>query len=46
MDDWENFCETSLPEKEDFHNPLNMEDVTDQGCVHSKRACKDFGMKK
>ena len=37
MDDWKNFCETSLPEKEDFHNPLNMKYVTDQGCAHSKR---------
>ena len=29
MDDWENFNETSLPEKEDFYSHLNMEDVTD-----------------
>ena len=29
MDDWEKFSETSLPEKEDFYNRLNMEDITD-----------------
>ena len=29
MDGWEKFNETSLLEKEDFHSPLNMEDITD-----------------
>ena len=29
MDDWENFNETSLPEKEDFYSHLYMEDITD-----------------
>ena len=29
LDDWEKFNETSLPEKEDFHSHLNMEDITD-----------------
>ena len=28
MDDWENFNETSLSEKEDFYS-LNIEDITD-----------------
>ena len=27
MDDWEKFQETSLPEKADFYNHLNMEDI-------------------
>ena len=27
VDDWENFNETWLPEKEDFYSHLNMEDI-------------------
>ena len=45
MDDWKRFDETSLPEKEDFHCHLNMEDITDADYVHSKRVCKDFELK-
>ena len=45
MDDWEKFNETSLPEKEDFYSYLNMEDITDTGCAHAKRLCKDFEKK-
>ena len=37
--------ETSLPEKEEFYSNLNMEDVTDAGCIHAKRVCKDFEIK-
>ena len=29
MDFWEKFSETLVPEKEDFYNDLNMEDITD-----------------
>ena len=29
-DDWEKFNETSLPEKEEFYNKLNMEDITEK----------------
>ena len=29
MDGGEKFCETLLPEKEDFYSHLNMEDITD-----------------
>ena len=29
MNDSEKFNEPSLPEKEDFYSPLNMEDITD-----------------
>ena len=30
MDDWKKSNKTSLPEKEDFHSHLNMEDITVQ----------------
>ena len=42
MDDWENFSEISLPEKEDFYILLNIEDITDADYEHAKRVCKDF----
>ena len=45
MDDWNKFNETSLPEKEDFYNHLNMEGVTDADYAHAKRVCKDFETK-
>ena len=45
MDDWEEFKETLLPEKEEFLSHLKMEDVTDTDCAHTKRACKDFEIK-
>ena len=45
LDDWEKFSETSLPEKEDFHSHLNMEDITDADYAHAKRVCKDFEIK-
>ena len=41
MDDWEKFNET-LPEKQDFYNNFNMEDITDADYTHGKRVCKDF----
>ena len=44
MDVWEKFNET-LPEKDDFYNHLNMEDITDADYVHAKRVCKDFEIK-
>ena len=31
MDDWEEFNETTLPEKEEFYSNLNMEDITAAG---------------
>ena len=46
MDDWEKFNETSLPEKEDFYSHLNIEDITDSDCDHTKRVYKDFEIKK
>ena len=42
MDNWENFNETSLLEKEDFYVHLNMEDITDGDYTHTKRVCIDF----
>ena len=45
MNDWENFNEASLPEKEDFYNHLNMEDITNGDYTHAKRVCKDFEIK-
>ena len=45
IDNLEKFIETSLPEKEDFYIPLNMEDITDDDYVHAKRVCKDFETK-
>ena len=45
MDVWHKFNETSLPEKEDFYSPLNMEDITDADYTHAKRVCKDLEIK-
>ena len=42
MDDWEKFNETKLPEKEEFYNNLNMEDITDANYMHTKRVCKEL----
>ena len=42
MDNCEKFNEITLPENEDFYNKLNMEDITDEDYVHTKRFCKDF----
>ena len=38
-----NSNEMTLPEKEDFHNHLNMEDITDADQTHQK--CSDFQIK-
>ena len=46
IDDWENFNETSLPEKQDFYSHLNIEDITNVNYAHTKRVCKDFEIKK
>ena len=46
MDDWEKFNETSLPENEDFYSHLNMEDVTDADCAHTKIVHNDFQIKR
>ena len=46
MDVWENFNETSLPEKDDFSSKLNMKRVTDLDHNHAKRICNDFETRK
>ena len=45
LDDWEKFTETTLPEKEEFYNNLNMEDITYADYMHVKRVSKDFEIK-
>ena len=42
MDEWEKFNEASLPEKEDFYSPVNIEDITDADYVYAKKVCIDF----
>ena len=44
MGNWEKLNETSLPEKENFYSPLNMENIIDADYAHAKRVCKDFEM--
>ena len=39
------FNVTSLPEKEDFCNHLNMEDIIDAGYAYAKKVSKDFEIK-
>ena len=38
MNEWEKFNETSLPEKKNFYSRLNMEDITDADCLHTKKS--------
>ena len=45
MNDRKKFNEKSLPEKYDFYNQLNMEDITDADHAHAKRVSKDFDKK-
>ena len=40
------FNKTSLPEKEDLCNHLDMEDITDADYMHTKRVCKEFEIKR
>ena len=37
MDSWKRFNETLLPNKEDFHSTLKMEDITDADDKHEKK---------
>ena len=43
--EWENFKETSLPEKEQFYSNLNMEYITDSDYTHAKDVRKFFEIK-
>ena len=36
---------TTLPEKEDLHSHLNIEDIANADYTHTKRACQDFEIK-
>ena len=45
MDYWEKFNKKTLPEKEEFYNNLNLEDITDADYMHAKKVCKDFEIK-
>ena len=36
--DWEKLNEISLPEKEDFHGHLNIQDITDTDYTHTKNS--------
>ena len=45
MNDLEKLNETSLPEKEDFYNHLNMGDITGADYTLEKKVCKDFKIK-
>ena len=37
MDEWEDFNEASLPEKEKFYSNLNMKYIIDADFIHIKR---------
>ena len=37
MDDWENFNETTLPEKEEFYRNLNMAEIINVDYMHGKK---------
>ena len=45
MDNWKQFNETSLREKEDFYSHLNMENITDAEYALTKRVCNKFEIK-
>ena len=42
VDNWERFCEISLPSKEDFYSNLNMEDINDVDYRHANNVFKRF----
>ena len=45
MNDWEKFIETTLLEKEEFYNNLNIEEIADVDYMYRRRAFKDFVIK-
>ena len=45
IDEWGEFNEIALPEKEECYGNLNMEDITDADYMHAKRIFKDFEIK-
>ena len=42
MDDWEDFNETSLSNKEKFYSNLDMEVITDADYMHAKIVFKNL----
>ena len=42
INSWKRFDETSLPQKEGFHNNLNMEGITDTDYKHAKKIWKSY----
>ena len=40
LDSWQRFNKTLLPDKKEFYNNLNMEDITDSDYKHAKRVWK------
>ena len=45
MNDWEKFIETTLLEKEEFYNNLNIEEIAYVDYMYRRRAFKDFVIK-
>ena len=44
-DSWERFDETTLPTKEDFYDPLHLEDITDEDYEHAQKVWDTFNIK-
>ena len=42
MEKWKKVNETSLPEKYNFQNSLNIEEIPDLDDMYAKRICKEF----
>ena len=42
MDSWENFDETSLPDKEAFYRKLTLEDISDKDYGHAQKVWEVF----
>ena len=42
MDSWENFDETSLPDKEPFYRKLTLEDISDKDYGHAQKVWEVF----
>ena len=42
MEKWKKVNETSLPEKYNFQNSLNIEEIPDLDYMYAKRICKEF----
>ena len=42
MEKWKKVNETPLPEKYNFQNSLNIEEIPDLDYMYAKRICKEF----